>query len=52
MSWLMVIYFIVLFVMMCAAQFAERRKTNALTAGGASPVASAPDPSAAKARGE
>ena len=52
MSWPMVVYFIVAFVMMCAAQVAERREINAPTAGGASPAASAPDPGAAKVRDE
>ena len=52
MSWPMVVYFIVALVMMCAAQFAERRESNAPTSDGASPAASVPDPGAAKARDE
>jgi hypothetical protein len=49
MSWPMVVYFIVAFVMMCAAQFAEQRQSNAPAAGGASPATSAAGPGAAKA---
>ena len=50
MSWPMVVYFIIAFVMMCAAQFAERRELNAPAAGGASPAMSAAGPGAGKAR--
>jgi hypothetical protein len=48
--WPMVVYFIAAFVLMCAAQFAERRESSAPAAGGASPAVSAADPGAAKAR--
>jgi hypothetical protein len=50
MSWPMVVFFIAAFVLMCAAQFAERRESSAPAAGGASPAISAADPGVAKAR--
>jgi hypothetical protein len=48
----MVAIFVVALLMICAAQFAERREIIAPVAAGASPAASAPTPAAAKAVGE
>jgi hypothetical protein len=52
MSWPMAAYFILAFVIMCAAQFAERRDPPASTGGGASTAAGVSKPGAAKGHGD
>jgi hypothetical protein len=52
MSLSMVVLFAIAFVMICVAQFAQRREIVAPAAAGASPAASAPDSEAVKARGK